>query len=116
MNRIEALESENAELKQENAELKQENAELKARLQPDPSSPSGSIPPYEKARKKGRKKKPGRKKGHPGSRRKTPENIDRHEEIALTQCPICEATDLIPLNEPTSSRVVEDLTAPRAEA
>lgn len=55
----------------------------------DPCCPSAQKPPYEKSVAKGRKKKPGRKKGHPGSGRKSPERVDRTEEHRLAQCPDC---------------------------
>src|SRR5262249_43483958 len=42
-----------------------------------PSTPSSSIPPYEKPTTKRRGKKRGRKEGHPGSRRAPPKRIDR---------------------------------------
>jgi hypothetical protein len=42
-----------------------------------PSTPSGMKPPYSKPSASNRgKKKPGRKPGHPGSRRKAPKQID----------------------------------------
>ena len=40
---------------------------------PKPSTPSGMVPVYEKPSTKGRKRKPGREKGHPGSRRPVPQ-------------------------------------------
>jgi transposase len=36
-----------------------------------------------------RKKRPGRPKGHPGSRRAIPERIDDHIEVPLPRCPGC---------------------------
>ncbi|MEW6236723.1 MAG: hypothetical protein AB1656_15170, partial [Candidatus Omnitrophota bacterium] len=39
------------------------------------AAPSGMVPPYEKPAKKGRKKKRGRKPGHPGACRKKPHEI-----------------------------------------
>jgi hypothetical protein len=41
-----------------------------------PSTPSGMVPVYEKPPAKWRKKSPGAKPGHPGSRRSAPERID----------------------------------------
>ena len=47
---------------------------------PSPTAPSGSIPVYKKPNKKQkRKKKPGRKKGHPGLSRKIPDHIDEYK-------------------------------------
>lgn len=54
-----------------------------------PSTPSGMIPVYQKPPAKARRKKPGAKAGHPGSRRKTPETIDQRVEHRLEVCPCC---------------------------
>jgi transposase len=54
-----------------------------------PATPSGMKPPYEKPPAKSRKKRPGAKKGHPGSRRKVPGQIDWQVEHRLSQCPDC---------------------------
>jgi transposase len=54
-----------------------------------PATPSGMKPPYEKPPAKLRKKRPGAKKGHPGSRRKAPGQIDWQVEHKLPQCPDC---------------------------
>lgn len=73
----------------------------------DPSTPSGMKPPYEKPPCKGRKKKPGRKKGHPGARRPLPERVDETKPHTLSHCPQC----LSALGKPVSSRerFTEDL-------
>jgi transposase len=47
------------------------------------------IPVYEKPPAKSRKKRPGAKKGHPGSRRRLPDRIDRRETHKLPCCPDC---------------------------
>lgn len=55
-----------------------------------PSTPSGMKPPYQKPAASTRgKKKPGRKAGHPGSRREAPARIDRREEHRAEVCPEC---------------------------
>ena len=54
-----------------------------------PTTPSGMKPPYEKPVVKSRRKRPGRKDGHLGSRRPPPERIDRQEEHRLKCCPDC---------------------------
>jgi len=68
-------------------------AEHVARLQPGaalPSTPSGQVPVYEKpTTDKRRRKKPGAKDGHKGSRRKTPQKIDARVEHRLEVCPCC---------------------------
>ena len=48
-----------------------------------PTTPSGMKPPYEKPTVKSRRKRPGCKEGHPGSRRPPPERIDQREEHRL---------------------------------
>ncbi len=55
----------------------------------DPSCPSGQKPVYEKPELKQRKKKPGQKKGHKGTRRPKPETVDRTETIREERCPDC---------------------------
>src|SRR3989304_4049621 len=72
-----------------------------------PSTPSGMIPVYEKPAISSRKKRPGRKKGHPGSGRKRPERIDHCEEHQLPCCPHCQGR-LKRLGE-THIRYVEDI-------
>jgi transposase len=55
-----------------------------------PATPSGMKPPYLKptASRRG-KKKPGRKAGHPGSRRSVPERIDWQTDHRADGCPDC---------------------------
>jgi transposase len=66
------------------------------------------IPPYKKQNlKKGRKKKPGRKKGHSGARRAKPTHIDKHEHHSLDCCPECGSTE-VTVHEITT-RYVEEL-------
>lgn len=65
------------------------------------STPSGQIPPYKKPNKSARgRKKPGRKVGHPGARRKEPERIDEEKEHELELCPCCGE----PLGKPCGQR------------
>lgn len=73
-----------------------------------PSTPSGMKPPYSKPSTSGRgKKRPGRKAGHPGVRRKAPEHIDWESEHRADCCPDCGG----PLNrcEETRTRYTEDI-------
>lgn len=73
-----------------------------------PSTPSGMKPPFCKPTIRGRsKKKPGRKPGHPGSRRDKPDRIDRRETHRAEVCPHCGG----PLRRcaDTRSRYVEDI-------
>ena len=72
-----------------------------------PSTPSGMKPPYTKPPPKGRKKKPGRKKGHSGTRRKTPDHVDWEMDHRADCCPDCGG----PLNRcnETRTRYTEDI-------
>lgn len=76
-------------------------------LKNDPSTPSAMKPPYEKPPAKSRKKKPGRKEGHPGTRRPTPERIDQTQTHTLSHCPQCATA----LGNPvaTRERFTEDI-------
>jgi transposase len=84
--------------------------------QTSPTTPSGMIPPYLKASaqtsKKTKKKKAGGQKGHPGSSRPKPENIDHHKEHRLESCPDCGGA-LQRCNGKNSSRtrIIEDIPA-----
>lgn len=106
--KVEALEKENAELRKENAELRKRLEKYEGKPNPDPSTPSGGMPPYKKPnRRKGRKKKPGRKKGHPGARRKKPDHVDNYENHPLECCPDCGGTELT--GRKTRTRYTEDI-------
>jgi transposase len=55
-----------------------------------PATPSGMKPPFAKPAVSSRgKKKPGREKGHPGSRRQKPGRIDAYETHRAEVCPEC---------------------------
>jgi transposase len=54
-----------------------------------PATPSGMTPVYLKAAAKTRRKRPGRKAGHEGTRRAPPERIDRRLEHRAQCCPDC---------------------------
>ena len=72
-----------------------------------PSTPSAMVPPYQKPSIPSRSKRPGRKAGHPGSRRPAPERIDQHRTHRLKHCPDCGG----PLKrcEQTRQRYTEDI-------
>ena len=55
-----------------------------------PNTPSGMKPTYLKPPGKKRKRKPGRKKGHPGVSRLRPGRIDHFKEHRLSKCPGCQ--------------------------
>lgn len=54
-----------------------------------PTTPSGMKPIYLKPPGKKRRKKPGRKTGHPGTSRLKPEKINNYKEHTLLNCPEC---------------------------
>lgn len=78
--------------------------------QTTPSTPSGMVPVYEKPRAKGRKKRPGAKPGHVGSRRHVPERIDDYQEHKLPSCPDCGGR--LMRTGDTRQRYVEDIPVP----
>jgi transposase len=69
--------------------LAEQRAAGAAQSHQTPSTPSGMKPPYQKPPGKRRKRRPGAKLGHQGSRRKPPEHIDHHQEHRADRCPVC---------------------------
>jgi transposase len=97
-----------ADLEKENSKLKRD---LEAKAQPPDkpgslSTPSAMQPVYSKLPGSKRRRKPGRKKGHPGVRRPAPV-INQTVEHALSECPTCHE----PLGKPCGkhSRIIEDI-------
>ncbi|MBU0755062.1 MAG: transposase [Planctomycetes bacterium] len=78
------------------------------------STPSGQVPVYKKPTTSKSRKKPGQKKGHEGTRRKTPHQIDRHETHSLVSCPHCWNQDLKVTRK--RKRVIEDIKETGSEA
>ena len=75
-----------------------------------PSTPSGMIAPYLKKTANGKKKKPGQKKGHKGTRREKPAKIDRQESHRLECCPECGGTLQCCNGEHSQrTRIIEDI-------
>jgi len=72
-----------------------------------PTTPSAMIPTFLKPKADGRRKRPGREKGHPGTRRPTPEVIDRQVDHRLETCPDCHGA-LTRTNQ-ARTRVTEDI-------
>lgn len=70
-------------------------------------TPSGSLPPYAKAKAGNRRKKRGARDGHPGSARPQPARIDRREAHQLPACPHCGGR--LHRTGQTRSRIVEDI-------
>jgi transposase len=71
-----------------------------------PTTPSAMIPPYLKTNPGGRRKRPGRKDGHPGARRTTPDP-NRHVAHRLESCPECHGP--LTRTKQTRTRLTEDI-------
>jgi transposase len=70
-------------------QLAEQRAKTAAESHQTPATPSGMKPPYQKPSPKARKRRPGAKAGHPGWRRKVPEQTDRRKEHRAKSCPHC---------------------------
>jgi transposase len=84
-------------------------ARLKAAGQPSPSTPSGQVPIYTKPSAPKRRRRPGARRGHTGSRRPTPDRIDRREEHQLAVCPCCGGP--VQRCKRVRKRIIEDIPA-----
>jgi transposase len=82
-------------------------AQLQAAPGHSPATPSGMVPVHEKPAASKRRKKPGARKGHPGSRRKTPEQIDARVEHRLEVCPCCGGA--VQRCNRSRTRIIEDI-------
>ena len=71
---VQALMGLAAETAKLQAELDELRAQLRASTTVSPSTPSGAVPPYQKpnATAGNRRRRPGRKNGHPGAARPPP--------------------------------------------
>jgi transposase len=87
--------------------LAQMRADASSKLVVTPTTPSAMIPPFLKPQTNGRRKRSGREKGHPGSRRPTPEVIDNRVDHRLDTGPDCHGT-LTRTNQ-TRTRITEDI-------
>mgnify|MGYP003968605859 CR=1 FL=1 len=70
-------------------QLAEQRKKTAAESHQTPATPSGMKPAYAKPPGKKRKRRPGAKPGHPGTRRKTPEQVDRKVEHRANCCPDC---------------------------
>jgi transposase len=84
--------------------LQQQEAQAQAGT--SPTTPSGMRPVYTKPAAKGRKRRPGRKRGHPGAHRPGPDHIDDHAQHRLSECPHCQSALGKPIRSYT--RIIED--------
>ena len=90
--------------------LAEQQQQTQAARLPAPSTPSGMRPPYLKPPAPKRRKKPGRKQGHDGSRRPPPDRIDRREEHRAEACPFCGGS--LTRCDDRRTRYVEDIPVP----
>lgn len=70
-------------------QLAQQQGKTAAESHQTPSTPSGMKPPCQKPPAKARKRRPGAKQGHPGTRRQAPARIDWQAEHRADRCPDC---------------------------
>ena len=88
--------------------LAEQQSAMAATSHQTPSTPSGMKPPYQKPAANSRtNKRPGRKAGHPGSRREAPAHIDRQEEHRAEVCPECGGA--LSRCQETRTRYTEDI-------
>lgn len=109
------LDADNRRLAGENRKLELRVAELTATLRESAAGAGDGKPPFVKAGlpSRRRRKKPGRKPGHPAALRPMPEQIDVHQDAPLPKdpagrvsCPRCNACLLDLENH---ERIVEDI-------
>lgn len=87
-------------------------AQLQGSAGVTPSTPSGQIPVYVKPSVAKRRRRPGARKGHKGSRRPPPEQIDRREEHRLAVCTCCGGP--VQQCNRTRTRIIIDIPAETA--
>lgn len=88
-------------------ELAKQLGQAQQRVGISPSTPSGMVPVYQKPPAKTRSKRPGRKAGHPGTRRPPPARINQRKEHRAEYCPDCRGP-LTRCND-TRTRYTEDI-------
>lgn len=72
-----------------------------------PATPSGMVPQHQKPAAKKRGKKPGRRAGHPGTRRAVPDHVDEHQTHRAPCCPHCQGR--LTRCQTTRTRYTEDI-------
>ena len=94
-------------INQQDARIAELLAKLGGPAKIDPSTPSGQRPIYTKPSAPKRKKKPGARKGHPGTRRPQPQRIDERKDHRLPRCPDCGGE--LQRCQRTRTRTIEDI-------
>jgi hypothetical protein len=94
--RIDRLGQRAAKLEAENRTLRRRVKELTAAAAPGGGGPVSLPPPFVKPSARGRRKKPGRKAGHPAALRPVPDHVDVDQDVPLPTggggrpaCPHC---------------------------
>jgi transposase len=89
-------------------EMAKKLSEMQSPPAPGPSTPSGMVAPYQKpSSRNSRRKRGGREKGHPGTRRQIPDRVDHYKEHRAKRCPECGGR-LTRCND-TRTRYTEDI-------
>ena len=94
-------------LLEQSKQLAEQRTKAAAESHETPATPSGMKPPYSKPPGKSRKRRPGAKKGHAGSRRKAPDRVDWQKEHRADRCPDCGGK--LKRCEETRTRYTEDI-------
>ena len=111
--RVGVLEERVGKLEAENRRLRRRVKELTAAARDGQGLGVAAPPPFVKPPARGRRKRPGRKKGHPAALRPVPDHVDVHQDVPLPRddagraaCPHCNCS----LSEVTGhERLVEDI-------
>ena len=105
----------NARLLAENQRLQQQVAELLAAHASGPAEEADAppTPPVKASVVRRRRKRPGRKEGHPAALRPMPQTIDAHQDVPLPKDPAgrpsCPACNACLLDVEDHERIVEDI-------
>ena len=88
---IERIDSDNTRLQRRCARLKKDNQRLRSQLEEARRQPRRQAGAFRRDQLKKRRKKPGRRQGHPAELRPTPTptQIDRVIDVPLRLCPTC---------------------------
>lgn len=87
--RLARLDRDNVRLQRRCARLKKDNERLRDQLEQERRGNHRQASPFRRRKLKKRKKKPGRRPGHPADLRPTPEQVDCVVNVACRVCPDC---------------------------
>jgi transposase len=111
------LRDQNEQLRQENERLREENRTLRDQLEEAQRLAARQAAPFRRRQRQkvadDARKRPGRKKGHAGSCRRCPPEIDETHEVPLSCCPKCGG----PIKNPTRvEQIIEEIPPSRPRA